>query len=259
MSETFLCDDKDSIVAYLYDELDDTARRRTEDHLRVCGVCASEVAGLRAAREELAAWAPPETRLEFAITSADRLAPQADVVRPTGWWSSKAVPAWARAAAAVLVVTTGLGLANLQIRYDANGLVVTTGWMSPAPPGPHVAARAADDWRPALAALESSLRKDIEAGRQIAAVPAAAEGGRSGDLTAQRMAELIDQSERRQRRELALRLTQFSRDLEVQRRSDLVRINQGLGQFEGRAGAEIQRQRQMLDLIMRVSTQPPPQ
>ena len=38
-----------------------------------------------------------------------------------------------------------------------------------------------------------------------------------------------------------------------------VRINQGFGQFEGRAGAEIARQRQMIDYIMRVSAQPPPQ
>ena len=75
----------------------------------------------------------------------------------------------------------------------------------------------------------------------------------------QRVADLIKQSERRQQQELALRLAQFGRDLEVQRRSDLVRINQGFGQFEGRAGAEIARQRQMLDYIMRVSAQPPPQ
>jgi hypothetical protein len=82
---------------------------------------------------------------------------------------------------------------------------------------------------------------------------------RAADLTLQRVADLIEQSERRQKQELAMRLAQFGRDLEVQRRSDLVRINQGFGQFEGRAGAEIARQRQMLDYIMRVSAQPPPQ
>jgi hypothetical protein len=75
----------------------------------------------------------------------------------------------------------------------------------------------------------------------------------------QRVAQLIEESEKRQQQQLALRLTQFNRDLEVQRRSDLVRINQGFGQFEGRAGAEIARQRQMLDYMMRVSAQPPPQ
>jgi hypothetical protein len=81
----------------------------------------------------------------------------------------------------------------------------------------------------------------------------------AADLPMQRVVQLIEASEQRQQQELALRLTQFNRDLEVQRRSDLVRINKGFGQFEGRAGAEIARQRQMLDYIMRVSQQPPPQ
>jgi hypothetical protein len=50
-----------------------------------------------------------------------------------------------------------------------------------------------------------------------------------------------------------LRLTQFSRDIEMQRRSDLVRIEQGFGQFEGRTGAEVARQRQLLDYLVRTS------
>lgn len=255
MSETFSCDDKDQLVAYLYDELDDTARRRMEDHLRICGACSTEVEGLHGVRRELAGWAPPEATLDFVIAPAGALQSPARVVRPARWWAPAAVPAWAQAAAAVLVVAAGLGLANLQIRYGAEGLVVTTGWMAPAPSAPPAAA--AEDWRPALAALESSLRREMVAGRAAVATAVPAEAGRAADVTPQRIAELIDQSERRQRRELALRLSQFSRDLEVQRRTDLVRINQGLGQFEGRAGAEIQRQRQMLDYIMRVSAPPP--
>ncbi|MEZ5286287.1 MAG: hypothetical protein R2712_16055 [Vicinamibacterales bacterium] len=81
----------------------------------------------------------------------------------------------------------------------------------------------------------------------------------SDGVTLAGVRRLIVQSEQRQRTELAKQMIQLARDLEVQRRTDLVRINQGMGQFEGRAGAEIQRQRQMLDYIMRVSTQPPPQ
>lgn len=257
MSETISCDDKDHLVAYLYDELDDTTRRRMEDHLRICGACATELEGLHGVRRELASWAPPEAMLDFVVAPADAVQPRARLVRPARWWAPATVPTWAQAAAAVLVVAAGLGLANLQIRYGAEGLVVTTGWMAPVPSAPPAAA--VEDWRPALAALESSLRQEMTAGRAVAAAPVPAEAGRAADVTAQRIAELIEQSERRQRRELALRLSQFSRDLEVQRRTDLVRINQGLGQFEGRAGAEIQRQRQMLDYIMRVSAQPPQQ
>jgi hypothetical protein len=268
MSETFTCDDKDQLVAYLYDELGDDQRRRIDEHLRICTACAGEMSGLTHVREELATWAPPDADLGFTIVSTSRPADrQAEVIRPARWWAPAAVPAWARAAAAVLAVAAGLSIANLQVRYGAEGLVVSTGWMARAAPGPATPGAAppasapsvaVEDWRPALTALETSLRQEIQAARS-GATPVSAPAARESDLTHQRVAQLIEQSERRQQQELALRLTQFGRDLEVQRRSDLVRINQGFGQFEGRAGAEIARQRQMLDYIMRVSAQPPPQ
>jgi hypothetical protein len=43
----------------------------------------------------------------------------------------------------------------------------------------------------------------------------------------------------------------------MQRRADLVRIDQGIGQLEGRTGAEVARQRQMLDLIVRAGLRAP--
>jgi len=264
MSETFPCDDKEQLVAYLYDEIDGLTRRRIDEHLRVCGACAAEIAGLSGVRRELAEWAPPTVALGFTIVPAAAPGPPAQVVRPARWWQAP-VPGWAQAAAAVLVVAAGLSIANLQIRYGADGLVVTTGWMGQGretgtAPGssalPASAVSTTPDWQPALAALESSLRREIRDARAVEA--AAPEPSRTAELSAARVADLIRQSERRQQQELALRLAQFGRDLEVQRRSDLVRINQGFGQFEGRAGAEIARQRQMLDYIMRVSAQPQP-
>jgi hypothetical protein len=261
MSETFLCDDKEQLVAYLYEDIDGITRRRIDDHLRVCAACAGEVEALSGVRRELAGWMPPEAGLGFTIVQA---APAADPLpsAPASRWSR--VPAWAQAAAAVLVIAAGLAIANLQVRYGADGLVITTGWMTPVTVGqtaPAADARAVSgptaEWQPALAALEATLREEIRTARAAdASVPAPSP---RADLPLQRVADLIAQSERRQQQELALRLAQFGRDLEVQRRSDLVRINQGFGQFEGRAGAEIARQRQMLDFIMRVSAQPPPQ
>jgi hypothetical protein len=258
MSETFLCDDKEQLVAYLYDELDGITRRRIDDHLRVCAACAGEVEALSGVRRELAGWMPPEVALGFTIVQSTPAAEPVSAA-PARRWPS--VPAWAQAAAAVLVIAAGLAIANLQVRYGADGLVVTTGWMTPAtarqapaPAEARAASGAAPEWQPAMAALEASLREQIRASRASEA-PAS----RAADLSMQRVTDLIAQSERRQQQELALRLAQFGRDLEVQRRSDLVRINQGFGQFEGRAGAEIARQRQMLDYIMRVSAQPPPQ
>jgi hypothetical protein len=68
-----------------------------------------------------------------------------------------------------------------------------------------------------------------------------------------RVQTLIDESEERQKQELALRLTQFGRDVELQRRADLVRIEQGFGRFEGRTVDEVARQRQLLDYLVRTS------
>ena len=67
MTELFQCDDKEQLVAYLYDELDEVTRRRIDEHLRVCATCAAEVGGLSGVRHELAGWAPPEAELGFSI------------------------------------------------------------------------------------------------------------------------------------------------------------------------------------------------
>ena len=69
--------------------------------------------------------------------------------------------------------------------------------------------------------------------------------------------KLIDDAEIRQQRNLALRMTEVSRDFSVQRQADLVQIQQGLGRLEGRTEAEAARAREMMNYIMRVS-QPQP-
>jgi hypothetical protein len=48
-------------------------------------------------------------------------------------------------------------------------------------------------------------------------------------------------------------LTQALTDVESQRRADLVRIEQNMGQIEGLTGQEAVRQREMLNYLMRVS------
>jgi len=46
----------------------------------------------------------------------------------------------------------------------------------------------------------------------------------------QRVRAMIDQSEQRQQRELALRLSQFSREVDTQHQADVLRIQQDFGQ-----------------------------
>jgi hypothetical protein len=68
-----------------------------------------------------------------------------------------------------------------------------------------------------------------------------------------RVRQLIEASETRQQRELALRLTQFMRDTETQRRADMARVADGLGVLEGRTGAAVAQQREMMNYLVRVS------
>jgi hypothetical protein len=50
------------------------------------------------------------------------------------------------------------------------------------------------------------------------------------ELLLQRVRAMIDQSEQRQQRELALRLSQVSREVDTQHQADLLRIQQDFGQ-----------------------------
>ena len=70
-----------------------------------------------------------------------------------------------------------------------------------------------------------------------------------------RVRALLEESEQRQQRELALRTTQVVRDFDSQRRVDLAQIQRSFGQIEGLTGAEVREQRQMLNYLMRVSEQ----
>jgi hypothetical protein len=85
-------------------------------------------------------------------------------------------------------------------------------------------------------------------------------GGASAQTNAallQQVRAMIQDSEKRQQQELALRTAEVIRDFDTQRRGDLARIEQTFGQMEGTTGAQVEQQRQMLNYLMRVS-QPQP-
>lgn len=259
MTTPFTCDDKARLVAYLYGEADPADRAAVEAHLRACPACAGELEGFRAVRRDLRAWEPPDADLGFRIVR--------DTERTRTWW--RRLPVWAPASiAAVLVLAAAAALAQLEIRYGQDGLTMRTGWArtsgeraiavpAPAAPAPAVAPAGVSEaeFSAALAALEQRLRRELAPApaapiRTQASAPAAESGA-----VLQRVRALIEESERRQQRELALRLTQLVQDFEAQRRLDLVRIEQGLGQLEGVTGEEAARQRRLLNYLVRASQQ----
>jgi hypothetical protein len=257
MSTTFQCDDKDTLISFVYDEIDADARRQVAAHLRTCAACATEIEGLRLVRHELAEWQPPVLPLDFQIVQKP-----ATVLR-SARWSLAAVPAWAQVAAAVLVMAAAAAIANLQVQYGSDGLRFSTGWIAPAQPFPTLPAN--EDWRPALTALESDLRRELQmvrasASKQADAPTRALSPGATIDADAllRRVRTLVNESEERQRQDLAIRMTQFGREVEMQRRSDLARINGVFGQLNGRTGVVEGNQREVVNLLRRVSTQQVP-
>src|SRR5262245_23546727 len=247
MTDRFLCHDKESLIAYLYGEAEPPLRQQIDEHLRSCLDCTEELASLSEVRVSLSSWTPPHPELGITIARNSEAAPHAS------WWSD--VPAWAQLAAAVLVLAVGAGVANIQVRSTSDGWALTTGWMAPSSVAP-AAVTVDEAWKPALAALESRLRGEIQTNGSHAIAPVSSPARGSEDATLRQVQTMLAASEQRQRQELALRLTQLTRDLDVQRRADLVRISQGFGQFEGRTGEMMARQRQLMNYITRVSGQP---
>ena len=106
-----------------------------------------------------------------------------------------------------------------------------------------------------LAALEQRLRSEMTQLRTANTVDRGPRG--SAPLADARILEqvraMIDDSEQRQRRELALRTTEVVRDFDAQRSDDLARIERTIGQMDATTGVEVAQQRQMVNYLMRVS------
>ena len=256
MSETFQCGDNAALVAYLYDECEPAERAAIDAHLALCAACAAEIASLGSARLHLASWTPPEADLGFAIVrphqqKAENVSTGAWGVRP-GPWFARPLPTWAQAVAACLIFGAGLSLGV--IRGTTSSQTPTEGsatqTAAAATTATSVAVTATD-----LAALESRLRGEMA---QLRATPVNASGAPQSAGNAQLLAQvraLIDESEQRQQRELALRTQQMFRDFDSQRRLDLARIENNFGQIEGLTGAQAREQQEMLNYLLRVSQQ----
>ena len=257
-------DDRDAaIVTFLYDEPDANPAERAgfEAHLRTCARCQADVASLEQVRTQLGRWSPPEP--SFAIHNSQSAIgnPPAAIRNPPSWW--RAVPAWAQVAAALLFLGVSASLANLDIQY--RGLTIRTGWSPRAAAvadAPATAERSADaagtpPWRADIAALEQQLKSEIRAAQaaQNASVKAVSVSASDADV-ARRVRALVEESEKRQQTELALRLAELARDVTAQRQADMVRIEHKLGLVQNNVGIEVLKTREkmnQMDLIYRAS------
>jgi anti-sigma factor RsiW len=109
MNDIFQCGDSAALVAYLYDECAPDELALITAHIKGCAACASEIDALSATRRTLASWTPPELALGFRITREDEPRP-AKILEPRiAWWRAP-LPAWAQAAAALVIFGAGLSV-----------------------------------------------------------------------------------------------------------------------------------------------------
>lgn len=248
-----MCESKELLVAYLYDELDPSAKRTYESHVSSCAECRDEIASLRATRGQIARWTPPEPDFGFRIVRGAAAPPRSRF---------RITPAWGLAAAAMLVLTSGAAIANLEVRYGPAGLSVRTGWQH-APGAPATAtpadsnAATAVDWKARAEALDKRVRVLEQAlvRPPASAVQRAAAADGSDAAVLEHVRELVGQSETRQQRALAARLQQLSRDFDAQRRVDLAAIDQGMARLQSTSGAEVKQYRDAIQRIYRATYQ----
>jgi hypothetical protein len=248
MTET-LCNypDRDEhLVAFLYDDIDAPERTSFGSHLSACRYCQEDLSALRGVRSTLSTWAPPEP--VFSSPGSRVSSPEP---RASRWWQE--MPAWAQVAAALFVLGVSATIANLDVRYDRSGLTIRTGWSTPQASA--LAPVNAAPWRAELTALENQLRTEMKASQGVvtaASVPAAQAAMSDAELR-RRVRVLLDESEKKQQNELALRLVQFQRDINAQHQADLTKFNQNIGFIQRETYGELLKQREGMNYLLKVS------
>jgi anti-sigma factor RsiW len=265
-----MCDTEELIVGYVYDELSTDDRAGLERHLAACASCRIEVEELRATRGYLSMWKPPEPDLGFRVIGGGS-APAPALPLPR---RPRFAPAFAFAAAAVIVLAVAAAIANLEVRYDNEGLTVRTGWaqgVDAGSPAPRPEAGVATIDSGAGVQRTATRSSDFEALdrrlREIEAVLSAPATGSAGvqmaASTTQRMSdaemlrrvrELVREAEARQETAFAEMLLQVAHDFDQVRRADIAAIQQGLGQYQGLTNAEIAQNREMVNQLVRAAS-----
>jgi hypothetical protein len=241
-----MCDSKELLVSYLYDELDGGDKERFQTHLASCADCRDEVAGLRTTQGHLSAWAPPEPDLGFQIIRRASAQPPAPRFRLS--------PLWGLAAAAVLVLAAGAALAHIEVRYDKDGLALRTGWNDTVHNAQATTASASDvqpaDWKQQAQELQRRIAQLETSASHPTSV--SAESDATDAAVLHHVSDLVGQSEKRQERALGVRLAQMAQDIDARRKLDLALIDRAVMRVQTTNVAEL---RQSRDLTQRMYRQ----
>jgi hypothetical protein len=234
----YTADRDETLIGYLYGEIEPAQRAAFEAHTATCERCRNELADLEGVRGRLQDWTAPETIHPVAHGRAPSARAVPTRLPASRWTAMRDMPVWAQAAAALLVLGASAGMANLDVRYDHGGLTVHTGWSRTA--APQAEPLTAFLGRADLDALEQRLRTEFHgstpagAGGLLKSDPGAA----ANQQLLRQVRALVQDSERRQQNELALRIAEVVHEFDSKRGSDLVNISRGMREIQSDAGAQ---------------------
>jgi hypothetical protein len=230
-----IADNQDALLDYLYEEGDAAERLKIATHLQQCARCSVAVLEFRTVRGMLSDWTPPSAQLGFRIVQ-DAEPAQAQDAGPARYEPRRAWWGWTQAAAAVALFVAGMAVSQLTVQYVDGALIVRT---AAAPSVP-----AAGDIRLPPAAIDAASGVPPTSTDSVRGTDERLAGGERIDTEQllQRVRAMIDQSEQRQQRQLALRLSQVASEVDAQHQADLLRIQQNFGQ-----------QQEVMDYLVRTS------
>lgn len=219
---THIADNHEALLDYLYEEGDPAERLQIARHLQECAACSVAVLEFQSVRGMLSEWAPPASELGFRVVQDPSPGAAVEPHARRNWW-----PAWnpvtskgmLQAAAAAVLFVSGMAFSQLDVRYDNGTVSVRPRFLAPSDQNMRTAS---------IPLAPDSSNVPVVANPEVAAPSAVMPVDREELL--QRVRSMIDQSEERQQRELALRLSQVTREVDTQHQADLLRIQQDFGQ-----------------------------
>jgi anti-sigma factor RsiW len=220
-----IADNHEALLDYLYEEGDPAERLQIARHLQECAACSVAVLEFQSVRGMLSEWVPPASELGFRVVQdASPMAPRATVehgARSDWWrvWNPATSKGMLQAAAAVVLFVSGMAFSQLDVRYENGTVTVRPRFLEPSDQNVRAGS---------ILLTPDSSNVPVVATAEAAAPSAAMPIDREELL--QRVRSMIDQSEERQQRELALRLSQVTREVDTQHQADLLRIQQDFGQ-----------------------------
>jgi hypothetical protein len=235
-----IADNYEALLDYLYEEGDPADRLKIRQHLQECATCSVAALEFQSVRGMLSDWTPPAAKLGFRVVqdapSATAPSPSLDHRARGGWsWGrgpTTPIHSWRRwapqAAAAILLFLAGMAVSQLRVDYRDGAVTVRSRSAASSAPA---AARNASITLPAQTVNTAAsydvneLKRELLAWIESQNAPPA-----DTERLLQRVRAMIDQSEQRQQRELALRLSQVSREVDTQHQADVLRIQQEFGQ-----------------------------